>query len=531
MARLLFYRNRYSKDEAPVFIYRLREGRNRIGRVDDCDVVLPDTGISRSHALVDLVGENWQVTDRSSNGTFLNDQRLGLPVLLSQGDQLRLGSFVAVVDLTREQAAPTEESQPEARHEEILEAHDGLTLSHAFLVIRSGPGEGERFRLKGGKISVGGFGSRIVLPDPTLVRDHVRIRLYEGRSMVEPGAGAAWLGHARIRDILPLTQHDEVRIGSTEFSVLWDTELEEPVSDRFGDMVGRTVAMQKVFGMLRKMAPHHAPVLLLGASGTGKELAARGIHDASPRSGRPFVAINCGAITANLFESELFGYEKGAFTGANERRDGAFHRADGGTLFLDEVGELPENAQAKLLRVLESGEVRRVGGTEPSFPDVRVVAATNRNLAGDAQKGSFRQDLYFRLAVLSVTLPSLRERAEDVPTIAETLARRIHPAVRITPEAMAVLQAYRWPGNVRELRNVLTRAYVMGGPLIEPDALEFQAQEAPISSSKNQLEEAEREVVEDAMRRCGKNKSQVARMLGIPRTTLVYKLQRWGLED
>jgi two-component system NtrC family response regulator len=160
-----------------------------------------------------------------------------------------------------------------------------------------------------------------------------------------------------------------------------------------------------------------------------------------------------------------------------------------------------------------------------------VVAATNRNLAGDAQKGSFRQDLYFRLAVLSVTLPSLRERAEDVPTIAETLARRIHPAVRITPEAMAVLQAYRWPGNVRELRNVLTRAYVMGGPLIEPDALEFQAQEAPISSSKNQLEEAEREVVVDAMRRCGKNKSQVARMLGIPRTTLVYKLQRWGLED
>lgn len=381
-------------------------------------------------------------------------------------------------------------------------------------------------------MSVGGFGSRIVLPDPTLVRDHVRIRLYEGRAMVEPGAGAAWLGHSRIRDILPLLPQDELRIGNTEFSVVWNTETEEPTSDRFGEMVGRTAAMQRIFGMLRKMAPHHAPVLLLGPSGTGKELAARGIHDSSPRSGRPFVAINCGAITANLFESELFGYEKGAFTGANERRDGAFHRAEGGTIFLDEVGELPESAQAKLLRVLESGEVRRVGSSDATFPDVRVVAATNRNLAAEVQKGSFRQDLYFRLAVLSVSLPSLRERPEDVPTIAETLARRIHPTVRITPEAMAVMQAYHWPGNVRELRNVLTRAYVMGGSLILPDALEFQAQEAAVaSSSRNQLEEAERDVVLEALRRHGRNKSQVARALGIPRTTLVYKLQRWGLDE
>jgi transcriptional regulator with AAA-type ATPase domain/pSer/pThr/pTyr-binding forkhead associated (FHA) protein len=532
MARLLFYRGKAASDAPPLFMVRLRQGRTRIGRTDDCDIVLPDNEISRSHALIDLIGEHYQLMDRSSNGTFRNQERIK-SARLEQGDWLRFGPFYAQVELReQEHQAPTEDPQPESRHEEILEVHEGLTFSQAQLLIRSGSGEGQRYRLKGARFSVGGRGSRIILPDPGLVRDHVFIRLYEGRAMVEPGQGASWLGRSRIRDILPLNPGEEVRIGSTELSISWDTQMDTPVAERFGELVGQTPIMQRLFGILRRMAAHEAPVLLLGASGTGKELCAKGIHDASPRAGRPFVAINCGAIPSNLFESEMFGHEKGSFTGANDRKDGAFLRADGGTLFLDEAGELPEDAQVKLLRTLESGEVRRVGGSEIYFPDIRIVAATNRNLLEAVQARKFRQDLYFRLAVLTVPIPALKDRSEDIALLAETLLRRNHPGATLTPEAIRILQGYHWPGNVRELRNVLTRAFVLGGSPITPEFLEFQQTELPPSlPGRNALEEAERELVLEALRKNGNNRSRAARALGIPRTTLVYKLQRWGIEE
>ena len=222
----------------------------------------------------------------------------------------------------------------------------------------------------------------------------------------------------------------------------------------------------------------------------------------------------------------------GAFTGAADRRDGAFHRADGGTLFLDEVGELPEEAQAKLLRALETGEVRRVGGADPSFPDVRIVAATNRKLHEATREGRFRSDLYFRLAVLAVRLPALRERPEDIPAIAAAVAQKLHPSVRITAEAMRALQAYAWPGNARELRNVLTRAFVLYGPTIEAAHLVFSPLEAevPATPGRSSIEEAERDVVMDALRRAADNRSVAARLLGIPRSSLLYKLKRWGVE-
>jgi transcriptional regulator with AAA-type ATPase domain/pSer/pThr/pTyr-binding forkhead associated (FHA) protein len=537
MARLLFYRGPYTEGEAPLFVARLRQGRTRIGRVDDCDVVLPDDEVSRSHCVIDQQDGGWVLVDRSSNGTFRNGERVQRCVL-QDGDLLRVGPFTVRVDLRVDvQAGPTEEAQPEQRHEEIVDAGEQLTVSEAWLTIASGPGEGRRFRLRGGRVAVGGFGSRVVLPDLGLVRDHVRVRLLHGRAMIEPGAGAAFLGPVRIRDILPLHAGEEVRIGATEFTVEWDLHHDTPMADRFGEMVGISDVMRRAFGMLRRMAAHHAPVLLIGESGTGKELAARALHDASPRSGRSFVALNCGAITASLFESELFGYEKGAFTGATERRDGAFHRADGGTLFLDEVGELPEEAQSKLLRALESGEVRRVGGGEPSFPDVRVVAATNRSLVEDSKQGGFRSDLYFRLAVLPVRLPALRERPEDIPVLAETIARRVHPELTITPGAMEALRAYAWPGNAREMRNVLTRAFVLYGPVIDAGCLIFNPLERDMgagpglaASSRNAIEEAEREVVLDALKRANGNRSQAARLLGIARSSLLYKLRRWGIE-
>jgi len=533
-ARLVFYLGAAGEDATPLFVVRLRNTRTRIGRVDDCDVVLPDDEVSRSHAVIDARPGGWELVDRSSNGTYRNGERVQR-CMLAEGDRLRFGPFTAVVELVpRETVTPTEEAQPERRDEELVDASDQLAVAEAWLTVVRGPGEGHRVRLKGGRMGVGGPGSRVVLPDPTLVKDHVVVRLNGGRTMVEPGDGAAFVGSTRVRDTLPLLPGEDVRLAGTEFTVSWDTRALAPLAERFGEMVGRSEKMQRAFGMLRRMAVHHAPVLLLGESGTGKELAARAIHEASPRASQPFVALNCGAISPALFESELFGYEKGAFTGASERRDGAFHRAHGGTLFLDEIGELPEEAQSKLLRALESGEVRRVGSAEPTFPDVRLVAATNRNLIEEVRAGRFRSDLYFRLAVLAVRLPPLRERVEDIPVIAETIAGRVHRDIRLTEAALMVLSAHRWPGNARELRNVLTRAFVMTGPVIDADALVFNPLEGDpelpgMVGGRNVIDDAERDVVVEALGKCGQNRTQAARLLGIPRSTLLYKLRKWGI--
>jgi len=295
-------------------------------------------------------------------------------------------------------------------------------------------------------------------------------------------------------------------------------------------MVAHSRSMQTLFGTLRRMAGHHYTVLVIGESGTGKELIARGLHEHSARADGPFVALNCGAIRPDLFESAMFGHEKGAFTGADERTDGAFRAADGGTLFLDEVGELPEDTQASLLRVLETGEVQRVGGTHVDHPDVRVVAATNRNLAERAGRGAFREDLYFRLAVLSVDVPPLRKRRSDIQVLTRHLLRKMHPEAHLTDEAMAMLRSHDWPGNVRELRNVLTRAYVMHGVRIDLDALSFHTTRASgPSRTPTASQQAERELLAGVMKRHGYNRTAAAKELGIARSTLFYRLKRHGL--
>ena len=281
-------------------------------------------------------------------------------------------------------------------------------------------------------------------------------------------------------------------------------------------------------------------MLIIGESGTGKELAARAIHDESNRAGGPFVAINCGAISENLIESELFGHEKGAFTGATERREGAFQRADGGTLFLDELGEMAAAAQVKMLRSLQSGGVRRVGGAKVEYPDVRIVAATNRDLGAALNEGLFRADLFHRLTALTIALPPLRDRMEDLPALAGALCERIAPdarqPIRLSAEALSLLRTHNWPGNVRELRNVLIRAYVTAGPLIHPPAIQFSPWSFPavdqIADDRggDLLEQQERRLLHEALIRHRNNRSAVARELGIARSTLHYKIRRFGLD-
>jgi transcriptional regulator with PAS, ATPase and Fis domain len=291
---------------------------------------------------------------------------------------------------------------------------------------------------------------------------------------------------------------------------------------------------------VNRVAARDVAVLVTGESGTGKELIAHRLHERSGRAGGPFVAVNCAALPETLADSELFGHEKGAFTGADRLRHGRFEEAHGGTLFLDEIGELPGALQAKLLRVLEERTVRRLAGSADIPVDVRLIAATNRDLAAAAAAGSFRQDLFFRLAVVAVHLPPLGDRVGDVPLLARHLmaalaARHRVPVPELTPAALAALERHHWPGNVRELRNVLERAVVVrGGEPIRAEDLALDAAPSPPTHSGGAAvpldrEVREREAVLEALRRAGGSREEAAALLGVSVRTLYYRLRRFGI--
>lgn len=317
--------------------------------------------------------------------------------------------------------------------------------------------------------------------------------------------------------------------------LLYENALLQEKARREGLLVGgRSPAMRKVLELIDKVAPTDATVLVLGESGTGKELVARRIHHLSPRRDRPLVAVHCATFPENLLESELFGYERGAFTGATRRKVGHFEYADGGTIFLDEVGELPPSVQAKLLRFLQERQFTRLGGVEPVSVDVRVVAATNRDLEEEVRKGRFREDLFYRLNVFPIELPPLRERREDIPLLVEHFLRqRNRPPEVVSPEAMEALLAYDWPGNVRELENVVERALILAGEgRITPDLLPFgrpRANRMELPDEGVSLEEVERELIIRALEKAGWNKAKAAKLLGITRRRLYSRMEALGI--
>jgi DNA-binding NtrC family response regulator len=301
--------------------------------------------------------------------------------------------------------------------------------------------------------------------------------------------------------------------------------------------------MKDVFAKIQRAAPVDSTVLILGESGTGKELVAQALHTNSPRKKGPFVAVNIAAVPSTLVESELFGHVRGAFTGATDRRMGRFEQADGGTLFIDEVGDFELPLQAKLLRVLESMTVTPVGGHEDRKVNVRVLAATSRDIRQMVADGTFREDLYYRLNVIPVQLPPLRERPDDIPILAEHFLRDIAqnkgtPARRISPEVMRRFQSYRWPGNVRELRNVLEQMMVLaeGELLTERDLPEQVAESAQSTASTSEIpagltmDELEKLAITKALDQCAGNRTHAANRLGISVRTLQRKLQQYKLE-
>jgi transcriptional regulator with PAS, ATPase and Fis domain len=433
-----------------------------------------------------------------------------------------------------------------------------LHLRRMRLVVTTGPDEGLSVELDRDVVHIGSRGENdLVLTDDTVSRVHAEVtRTPHGVLLRDLGStNGTFVGPVRIREVY-IGEQRTFRVGRTEIDF---TPIEEVIDivpsavTRFEDLVGSSVAMREVFSVLERVAHTELTILVTGETGTGKELVSRALHARSRRSKGPFVVFDCGAVPRNLVESELFGHERGAFTGAVAPRAGVFEQAHGGTIFVDELGELPLELQPTLLRVLEQREVRRVGDRRVRPVDVRVVAATNRDLRQLVEDGLFRQDLYYRLAVVEIPLPPLRSRREDFSLLVQHLLATApfpHQVRGLSEEAAAVFDAWHWPGNVRELRNVLLRALPFSeGPLITldalPDALRQSATplpapsalgvsmpgaERPLREARDELMETfEKRYLEDVLDRAGGNLSKAARIAGVDRKTISRMLKRHNI--
>jgi len=418
-----------------------------------------------------------------------------------------------------------------------------------FLVIK-GPDRGESGRLTRDPFTIGSSPScSLVLTDKTVSRRHLQaLWVDDGVVLQDLGStNGAYIQGSRFKEIT-IGYGAEFKLGRTVVKFLPEEEVMEPEisqSDSFGSLKGQDPKMRRLFALLTDIAGTDATVIIEGETGTGKELVAEEIHNHSLRRDGPFVVFDCGAVPHDLIESALFGHVKGSFTGAVADRRGAFAEAHGGTIFLDEIGELCQDLQPALLRVLDKRAVRRVGANHYEQVDVRVVAATNRDLREEVARKTFREDLYYRLAVIRIALPSLRERGLDIPYLSDHFVRSFSPKgkpLRIPPEEMARLQRHSWPGNVRELRNVIERACVLskGDAINLDDALHAEEPapslgirtDLPFKEAKGQLVEIfEREYIVDLMRRHKMNLSSAAREAQIDRKHLRELLRKYDLDS
>lgn len=523
-----------------------------MGRAPENDVVVPDAAVPEVAArLLDRGEGRFQLTDLTGGQLIVDGAPVrGESIYLFAGSALELGAFV--LELSKDEpktrrgrstTAISRESRPSSR-EATLTWPEGQAVLDERAPFHIGSEED----------------NDLVLDDPFVSAFHCRIS-HDGTSWriadLDSTNGTVVNG-IRVREAeLP----DEARIvvGGSElrFGGTQGSGSPEPSEgrDRYDGkdspdepgphgMVAASPAMQSVFRWVERFADSKEPVLVVGASGTGKEGVSRALHDASSRASGPYLALNCGALASGVIESELFGHVRGAFTGAAADKKGAFEAASGGTLFLDEIGELPMDLQPKLLRVLETGTVRRVGGTDELPVDARIVAATHRDLERWVAEGRFREDLFHRLYVLSIAIPPLAERPEDVEALALHFVRT-YPArsKRLSADAMEALRAHRWPGNVRELRNVLVRALLTTDhDVITQEDLQFSRdafsssrRPEPLPVSPEPMNEddphaPERVKIQNALRAAGGNRAAAARRLGISKSTFYDRVRRLGLD-
>ncbi|CAM3355967.1 FHA domain-containing protein [Corallococcus sp. ZKHCc1 1396] len=512
-----------------------------LGRGDSSDVAIPDPEVSRQQVALLWDGQQCRVEDLSGKGTKVAGklvERGDLP----DGADVELGQWRAV--FRRHGASEDADAATDVGNATQVQGRDAQRWQAAQVRVKQGTTETVH-RLTGDSFTVGkDTGCDLVLQDRFISGKHLKVTRKDGVFHVVDlrSTNGTWLGPVRLFEA-EVTLPTSLRVGEAEL-ILEVVPAAKKEAPSFHGILGGDPSVRQLTDLIQRVAPSTAAVTILGESGTGKELVANALHACSPRANRPLIPVNCAAISKELIESELFGHEKGAFTGSVGARKGAFEEADGGTLFLDEIGELPLDLQAKLLRALESGEIKRVGASRPMHVDVRVVAATNRDLLAASREGRFREDLYYRLCVVPLHLPPLRNRRGDVLGLAEHFVRAFAPrgqTVRFTQPALERLQQHAWPGNIRELRNVVHRALLLRkGPSIDAGDLSFDQEvnretgvtvpELPPGMTLEQmLEKLERQIIETALRRFNNNRERVARELGLARSTLFKRLKDWGM--
>ncbi len=540
-------------------------GRLTIGRADDCEIVVDDPSVSRRHAALELTSAGAAVIDLGShNGTRVNGNRVEDRSPIVSGDVIAVGAAVLVPYLGHRVGWRGGLDEPSRALERLaIEVDRAGRFGRPLTLLLVELGE----QLANGVLAllspvlrpcdvVGRLGASqllVIFPElPTRDGEAASQRVISALAVMSPRAVGMAVYPADGGDagaLLTAAREAARPGGGARLQRAEDTGSTLTIGGRA--VVVADPGLRRVYELLRRLAPSPMPVLLLGETGVGKEVAAHALHDWSARATGGFVAVNCAALPDNLVESELFGYRKGAFSGADRDKPGFFEAASGGTLFLDEVAELPLAAQAKLLRVLDAGEVTRLGAVVPTRVDVRVVAATNRDLAAAVARGSFRDDLYYRLNGAVVVLPPLRDRPRDVPVLAraflrESAVRAGRPQLTLSDESLRLLTAHRFPGNVRELARAMEyAATVAHDAVVEPWHLppafappgEVLSSSAPVDGSTpsslrpiaEEVAELERRRMSEALAAAGGNQSRAADMIGMPHRTFQTKLGKYGL--
>ena len=532
----LFWRYSFSQDEI------------RIGRSKDNDIVLPDPAVSRVHSIVSRDEDKHLIIDKSTNGTFVNQKKIRR-VALSHRDRISIADYSLIFI----KESPAEESFKTGRRDDnatIVRSYNEKTGSltiEAFYLSYSRNDETEKFPIEKALARIGSAKDNDVrIQQPSVDKHHAFIECREDGFFLKDlnSREGTYVQGNRVSEAA-IKAGFEITFGKVKTRFLSATKgspLSPTQATSFSGILGQSPAMQKLYSLVRKISASSVAILLQGETGTGKELVARAIHSLSDRAESPLITLNCGAIPKTLIESEFFGHKKGAFTGSEEERIGAFERANTGTIFLDEIGELPLDLQPKLLRVIEEKSVTRVGANTSNPTDFRLIAATNRTLDEEVTKGNFRQDLYFRISIVPVTLPPLRERKEDIPVLVEhflklkeTESGTSPPSYRITNPARKKLMLHNWPGNVRELKNVIERAVLMTEKdEIDAEDLSFiplgkDEVEESIFKGDQSLEDIEKKVILETLRANNGDKKTTAEVLGVAYSTLWAKMKKYDI--
>lgn len=509
----------------------------RIGRSETNDLCLPEQSVSRHQCLLACQDDAVEMEDKSGRGTVVDGRPLR-KAKLQPGAEINFGSLTAVLrEVTQAPAAPT------------------VVSSGDTMVIQSNAPTSEELVLTGtcGKRRIKTpLGGQVLTlgqdPSNDIILDDNYVSAFHCRLFRK---GSAWFvadldstNGTRVNGVTVSEARLEagatLSLGKVEMRLV--NAREKPADNGFQGLLSQDPAMRPVFATIKRAAPTNETILITGESGTGKEVVAQACYRLSQRAHKPLVALNCAAISKELMESELFGHEKGAFTGAQARRTGLMEEAHQGTMFLDEIGELALDLQAKLLRALESGEIRRVGSNQPLSVDVRVLAATHRSLPQRVQEGEFREDLYYRVCVIEIQLPPLRQRPRDIPLLANYFLEQVTGQTEpksFSEKAMETLQQYRFPGNVRELKHIVTRAAILcEGRQIDPRHLTFapptlsdRVAESKLYRQNKTLREVESEAIRETLAFHDGNQRAAARTLGIARSTLVAKMEKYGIDS